>query len=165
MKTARLGISRFLRAGTWLGSTVFAYYLLLATKISVLLIPVILKASARCRCCYKLHKFKDIFIKRSLRRVLLMFSFPSPLQLETFNFVPIFIYWMRKTYMNVDYRTRFYFFTHGTELKFKKIMYFVILRLIFNILSMNTCYEFSMKGINGIDVETDAIVPLRKLLV
>jgi hypothetical protein len=67
--------------------------------------------------------------------------------------------------MNVDYRTCLYVFTQGTEIKFKKIMYFAILRLIFNILSMNICCEFSMKGINEIGVETDAIVPLRKLLV
>jgi hypothetical protein len=40
-------------------------------------------------------------------------------------------------------------------------MYFVILRLIFNILSMNPYYEFSIKGINEIGVD---IVPLRKLL-
>lgn len=51
------------------------------------------------------------------------------------------------------------------NLKFKKITYFVVLRLILNILSMKICYEFSKKGINEIGVETDAIVPLRKLLV
>jgi hypothetical protein len=44
-------------------------------------------------------------------------------------------------------------------------MHFVIVRLIFNILSMNTCYEFSMKGINEIDAETNVTVLLRKLLV
>jgi hypothetical protein len=44
-------------------------------------------------------------------------------------------------------------------------MYFIIQRQAFNILSMNICYDFSMKEINGTGVETDAIAPLQKLPV
>jgi hypothetical protein len=63
VKTARLWISYFLRVGMWLDPTFIAYYLLLVTKISVLIILIIPKSSAWWRCGYRCGYSGDLNCK------------------------------------------------------------------------------------------------------